>query len=464
MPACCRRLLLLILCVMAAPSFADSLPPSVDAAKAGDWALLQSLLEDGTDPDIAYGDGTTALHWASYHDHLDSARRLLEAGADVNATTDLGVTALWLAAENGSAVMVELLLQAGADPGIALRSGETPLVTAALTGNARVVSALLAAGADPNTILLRNQTALMWAANQQHAEVVKALLQYGADPNVRTETRTQYIKTEKPQDSHPDYKTWVEEGGYTPLMFAARAGDLASARELLAAGADVNAVSAFGISPAIMAVNGGNPGLLALLLDSGADIDESSSGHTALHAAVLRGDEAAVRVLLEHGADLEIRLTRATSVRRQSTDYHFHQAFVGATALWLAARFAEPAIMARLLQAGADPLVVTRVTYPAQRGLAENYQAEEGDITVLMAAVGMGHRRATPSWGSEERRAGRTGKDDEDYILEAVRLAIQAGVELNRQDAAGQSALAFAKARRYESVVALLTEAGAIDP
>ena len=458
-----RRLLLIASCMIFAPAHGNDMPPLVTAARSADWSMLQTLLGDGMDPDVVYGDGTSALHWASYHDEVDGARSLLAAGADVNASTDLGVTPLWLAAENGNEAMVELLLQAGADPRLSLRSGETPLVTAALTGNAKVVHLLLAAGADPDTILLRNQTALMWAANERHAEVVAALLQYGADPNLRTESRTQYMKTEKPQDSHPDYKTWVEEGGYTPLLFAARAGDLASAEALVSAGADINAVSAFGISPTIMAVHGGNTALLGMLLDGGARIDDASSGHTAVHAAVLRGDTAAVQVLVDHGADLEIQLTRATPVRRQSTDYHFHQAFVGATPLWLAARFAEPEIMSILLKAGANPHAVTMVSYPAQRGLAENYQAEEGEITVLMAAVGMGHRRATPSWGSLERREGRTGKDNETYALEATRLAIAAGVDLNRKDSAGQSALAFAKARRYESVVSLLTNAGATE-
>ena len=86
----------------------------VDLAKEQKWQELASLLEDGLNPNAIYGDGTTALHWASYHDNSDAIENLLSANANVNATTDLGVTPLWLAAENGNSDAVDILLQAQA--------------------------------------------------------------------------------------------------------------------------------------------------------------------------------------------------------------------------------------------------------------------------------------------------------------------------------------------------------------
>ena len=448
-----RKTLLLWLTLFVAQAFAQNMPPVVAAAKDSNWTMLQILLSDGAEVNAVYGDGSTALHWASYHDNIESVKLLLGAGADVNVNTDLGVTPLWLAAENGSAEVVELLLQQGADASAPLNSGETPVMTAARSGDGTVVRALLAAGASPNGAVSREQTALMWAANQGHAEVVEALLDFGADVNARTLVRTQYVKTEKPQDSPPSYKTWVEQGGNTALMFAARSGDLRSAQLLVAAGSDVNALSAFGTSPAIMAVHGGNAQLLAFLLDSDADPEDGSSGHTALHAAVLRGNYDAVKVLLEHGAQTEPLVERATPTRRQSADYHFHEALVGATPLWLAARFAEPQIMQLLLEHGADPLVVNDVSFAAQRSaaaltavaqrraeasgslnlapMAENYIAREGEISLLMAAVGMGHRRLGMSWGNADRRAGRLDQDRESFIYEAANIAVKAGVDVN---------------------------------
>ena len=132
----------------------------------------------------------------------------------------------------------------------------------------------------------------------------------------------------------------------------------------MAAGSDVNGLSAFGTSPTIMAIHGGNIELLGFLLESGADVESSASGHTALHAAVLRGSSEAVELLLDHGADIEAILEKPTPTRRQSADYSFHDSLIGATPLWLAARFTEPKLMTLLLERGADPLFVNNVTYP----------------------------------------------------------------------------------------------------
>ncbi len=441
-------------------SLAQNMPLVVSLAKEQNWEQLIALLEDGIEPNAIYGDGTTALHWASYHDNLDAVQALLNANADINATTDLGVTALWLAAENGSSHMVNQLLSAGANPSIPLLSGESIVMTAAQSGNGNVVRALLAAGADPNAAVTREQTALMWAANRGHHEAVAALVEYGADVHAESLVRNHYTKAEKEQDSSDEYKRWIELGGNNALMFATRSGSLESTRHLVRGGADVNSVNAFGTSPLIMAVHGGNIELIEYLITAGADIDAAQSGHTALHAAVLRGNLEAVSLLVTAGADLEIKVTDSTPVRRQSTDYNFHDALIGATPLWLAARFAEPTIMATLLDAGANANTINEVSYPAQN-MGENFIQEEGEISLLMAAVGMGHRRLRTSWWTPERRAGQLGRSRQEFILDSVTIAAQAGVDLNLQDATGQTALAFARDRRYESVVAFLEAIGA---
>lgn len=454
------KTLLLLFCLNSPVANAQNMPLVVELAKAAEWQQLTGLLRDGLDANAVYGDGSAALHWASYHDNPEAASALLSAGADVNASTDLGVTPLWLAAENGSLDMTRLLLNAGANPNEKLLSGETIVMTAAQSGNGAVVRALLDAGADPNGAVTREQTALMWAANRGHGEAVAALIEYGADIHARSLVREHYVKSEKEQDSNDVYKHWVQLGGNNPLMFAARSGELESARHLIAAGADVNAVNAFGTSPLILAVHSGNVDLIQLLIASGAKVDDIRSGHSAIHAAVLRGNLAAVKALVDAGADLEATVQKPTPVRRQSTDYNFHDALIGATPLWLAARFAEPQIMQALIDAGANVHASNAVTYPAQR-MGENFMVEEGEISLLMAAVGMGHRRLRVSWWTPERRAGQTGLSREEYILEAATIAAQAGIDPNLADAEGQTALAFAKARGYESVVTFLQAIGA---
>jgi ankyrin repeat protein len=377
----------------------------------------------------------------------------------VDSTTDLGVTPLWLAAQNGNLDLVNTLLSAGADPTIRLLSGETPVMTAAQAGNGAVVKVMLEAGADPNVSVTRDQTALMWAADRGHSDVVAALLEHGVDIEARSLVREHYVKSEKEQDSHPSYKYWIEQGGNTALMFAARSGDLRSTELLIEAGSNVNSVSAFGTSPVIMAVHGGSAELLNYLIERGANIESNESGHTALHAAVLRGNLKAVDVLIKHGANLEALLEKPTPVRRQSTDYNFHDSLLGATPLWLAARFSEPQIMKTLINAGANPLVVNHMAYPAQRR-GENFIRDEGEINLLMAATGMGHWRLRVSWGTPERREGQL-PDKESLILDSAIVALQAGADINAKDGEGQTVLAFSKQRNYDSVVQMLEAAGA---
>ncbi len=453
MPAGWRGLMALGSAVVLLGAGGRDIPPLVAGAKDADWDAVRTLVGQGVDVNTAYADGTTALHWASYWDNVEIADLLIRAGADVNAATDLGVTPLWPASQNGSASMVRRLLEAGGDPGAALLSGETLVMTAARSGNPDVVRGFLAAGADPNASATRGQTALMWAAGQNHSGVVEVLLEYGADVLARSDVRTQLMKTNKAQESHPDYHVWVEQGGNTALVFAARSGNLRSVELLVEAGAEVNQTAAFGISATITAVHSGDARLVEYLLEHGADPNSADAGYTALHAAILRGNEAAVRALLAHGAGPSARVQKATPTRRQSEEYHFHQAFVGATPFWLAARFSQPDVMRLLLEYDVDPLFVHDVSYPAGNR-ARQFVETEGAMTALMAAVGMGGSRLRGFYLPAPNEA-------ESVMLEAVRIAVESGVDVNAADASGQTAVDAARARGYESVVSFLVESGA---
>ncbi len=85
---------------------------------------LRALIQKSANVNATEEDGTTALHWASYRDDVESATMLIRAGAKVNAANDLGVTPLWTASQNGSDAMVRQLLEAGANPNLALLAGE----------------------------------------------------------------------------------------------------------------------------------------------------------------------------------------------------------------------------------------------------------------------------------------------------------------------------------------------------
>ena len=106
-------------------------------------------------------------------------------------------------------------------------------MTAARTGEPETVRTLLAHGADPNLReMTRGQTALMWAAANNHAAAIQVLAERGADINA---------KTDNPSPSPGRTFAYAPATGFSPLLFAVRAGHMDATRVLLAAGADGDA-------------------------------------------------------------------------------------------------------------------------------------------------------------------------------------------------------------------------------
>ncbi len=423
-------------------------PPLLDAAKNGDKDAVRSLLQKKADPNAAEADGTTALHWAAHNDNLESADLLIRAGGKVNAATDLGVTPLWLASENGSSAMVRKLLEAGANPNLALTAGETPLMVAARSGYPDAVEQLLAKGANANAHGARGQTALMWAVSQLHPEVVKVLIAHHADLNLKSDVFTDVMAV--PPHGYLPYNKAIPHGGETALMFAARVGDLASAKLLTAAGANVNDADAWGVSATTLAAHSGFTDFVLFLLDKGADPNAAPNGFNALHEAIMRRDEKMVAALLDHGADANAPLKTWTPTRRSSDDWNFDPALVGATPFWLASRFDEPGIMRLLVKHGADPKFVHHASWVAEQGFGQKERTEM--TTTLLAATGIGTGKPWVDAPRAEREA---------LALEAVKLVVDLGVDVNTPSSDGRTALDGAKAQRFETVAAFLTQKGA---
>ena len=191
-----------LLAMLLLPAAGDA--PLADAAMRGDRAGVQSLLAQKADVNAAQGDGTTALHWATYRDDLEMARMLIQAGADLKAKTRLGeMTSLFMAAKNGNRAMLELLLEAGDDANATSTTGTTPFMLAAASGKADAVTVLLDHEAAVNaTDITSGQTALMFAAARNRAEVVKVLAEHGADLNATS--RVNRIPTPENPDRNRD--------------------------------------------------------------------------------------------------------------------------------------------------------------------------------------------------------------------------------------------------------------------
>ena len=443
----------------------------VDAAARQDWQQVRNLLDEGADVNAPRADGVTALLWAAHWNDIGTVEFLLYAGADPNAADDHGVTPLMRASENASVAVARALLAAGANPSTAQTSGLTALMIAAGTGNRDVVRALLTHGAEVNAVT-RNSgvTALMWAVEAPHPDIVHVLLESAADVSVSSKK------------------------GFTPLLLAARNGDIELAQLLIAAGADVNQPGSDGTHALPLAIISGQDAFALFLLEQGADPRGTIDGVPALHAAAgdigtwlidwhrehggrrsvdaggrgLRGLSPerrlpVVEALLARGADPNAHIDKSAVVLSYigTTRYGvFEQNSVGtgdvrgATPLWVAAKSSNggglqgaqgptaryrydssPDIIRALLAAGADP----------------NLATDDG-TTPLMMAAGLGVRshqpltpRGVPSPSAEA----------------AVRVLVEAGVDVNAVNNGDFTALHGATFRGLNEVIQYLVEQGA---
>jgi ankyrin repeat protein len=409
-----------------------------------DKPAIRAVIATRVDVNAPEPDGTTPLHWAVNQDDPEIVDLLLRAGADAKSANRYGVTPLSLASTNGNATIIEMLLKAGADANTSLPEGETVLMTAARTGNVDAVNALLMHGANPNASETWHggQTALMWAAAEGHAAVIRALVARGADVHVRTKSN------------------------FTPFLFAVREGKIPAALALIDAGVDVNetllTVSRTpvpGPSALVLAVGNAHYELAAALLERGANPNAAAQGWTALHQITWTrrsgmGDNTPpppgsgnmdalelVRKLVVHGANLNARITKSPrnpdfgqcgfqTLSCLLTDFNV----MGATPFLMAARTADVPLMRLLADLGAD----THLTN------ADN-------TTALLAAAGVGTRNAREDPGTESE------------VLEAVKLTLELGGDVNAVDKNGDTAFHGAAAKQAPSVVPFLAKSGA-DP
>jgi len=248
----------------------------------------------------------------------ESKRTLADLGANLNlaalpetdvplkaeemrsADNGVGTTALVFAIINVHYDLAAVLIEKGANPNVLDLAGMGPLYAAA----------------DMNSLQwVQGRPAPILSDTLDGADIVRLLLQKGADANARLKTR--------PLKRHHDAGSTLNFGeGTTPLMRAARTGDVAVMKALLDGGANPFLTLPDGTNALLLAAGQGYGGVrgdgirivvptpedaagaVALLLERGVDIDSfNTAGNTALHAAIARGD-AVVKVLSSRHARL----------------------------------------------------------------------------------------------------------------------------------------------------------------
>jgi ankyrin repeat protein len=441
----------LILTLILAAALASS--PLIDAVKSGNVQRVRTLIKSGADVNQPEGDGATALHWAVDADAVDLVRVLLDAGASAQIANDLGITPLHLASANGNEKTMKWLLDKRANANAAAASGVTPLMEAARAGSVDAVRLLLAHGAQVNAREpARGQTALMWAVSRQRPEIVKVLLENHADVQARTEARPVMVMLDRGprravKTSAQDARE-IQAGGSTALILAAQNGDTASARLLLAAGANPNDVAADGKSALVTAAFSGNTDVARLLLTSGADPNTAGAGYTALHSAALRGDVVLVKALIEKGANPNATLTKGSPVRRFGSQWALPTPFSGGTPLVVAAVYLETEVMRALIEGGAKA----------------DAMLPDGVSALQLAAGAPIDKEARPS---DLKRFNVIDNDTPeiprpaDHVEAAVRVLLDAGASVTHASDNGDTALHAAAGANQPMVIELLVQRGA---
>jgi ankyrin repeat protein len=465
--------------------------PLAMASLYGSTAMVDRLLNAGADATQRGMNGETMMMLAARNGNPDVIKRLAGAGADVNAREAMrGTTALMWAAEQRHPAAVKMLLELGADhaaktgPAGLPRNYMAPRVnTAAVKDAARRYAAAAAAGRTYEQQLEYEASHGMKIslgfrgvlnAGGQRTEAT-APPPTAAAPSAGAPASSA-APIPPPAPARPPAATSVATpagapanappapagdddadviiaglvgsggGGLTPLTFAAREGDLESAKHLLDAGADINQTTEYGWTPLLTATNNRHYKLGAFLMARGANASlANKGGWTPLYLATdnrnIEGGDYPVpkpdmdhleyiRLLLDHGADPNARAKDNTLTRTIFTMQWFYEA--GCTPFIRAAQSSDTALMQLLLDYGADPFMTT----------------DNGD-SALTAAGGIG-------W-VEGVTYERSVKEN----VEAMRMLLDLGLDPNSANKEGRTAMMGAALKGRNDVIQMLVEHGA---
>ena len=345
------------------------------------------------------------LAGAAAAENLRDMDVLLSRGADPDERDGTGQTPLVYAVLSGRSEIVERMLATTADPDRPGRNGLTPLMAAVNTGREDLLVLLLSAGADPGRIgnIPESASPLSIAINRGAFSMARRLFDAGADPG---RLKTQDAGSDPLDlpiiDTPVDLRLWqdladIRDSADSPdwnarsdgrdtwvLHRSARENNWREARTALDEKAEVNAADERGVTALMSAAWHGNPAMVSLLLQRGADPAlMDNRGRTALAYAAASGHRRVLETLLDLPAVLEPE-------RRGDLD-GLHQ-----SPLYYALITGRPAVLKTLVDAG----------------VSAGVPDEEG-ITLLMIAAWLGDLQGVRvllpiSDGGQRDRAGRS--------------------------------------------------------
>jgi cytohesin len=276
------------------------------------YLAIRSLESEVADQLIKKGADTSHICVASYAGDLPKVKALIADGTSVNAKDEEGFGPLHAAAGGGHKEIVEYLLSRGADPEAQVRSGWTALGFAAADNHMETVELLRSQGIDAGTGVSKLLPIIAW---QGYTDAAKYLIALGADVNINNGAPL-YAAAEA---GHKDMVELLAANnanvnlpeGWTPLCAAVSIDRPDIVACLIEAGADVDTGNWTALQQVPDSCKGTE--MAELLIEAGADVNRR--GYTPLHCALdnyrivdgkMIWEEDLTRLLLAKGANPNI--------------------------------------------------------------------------------------------------------------------------------------------------------------
>ncbi len=291
--------------------------------------IMKMLIDRGADVNAKDDEGNTALSVASGRGNVENVIFLYDNGADIDIKDDEGVSPIIYALYNDQSNVIKFLLEKGAEDINAIYDGETILTEAVKERELEIIKILLSRpDAEVNVQDGDGWTALHWAVENSDTEIVKLLLSHPKNdksiPNNEGKLPYDLAKTEEMREllnpnlsesfeSYDPYELMITPPNVKAEMIIREIGkdepNLNLISDLIVLGANLEWKDDYGYTPLIQAARFGEVGIIRTLIDKKVDLDaQNDNGWTALHmiASVHWGKEEAAKMLIAAGARKDI--------------------------------------------------------------------------------------------------------------------------------------------------------------
>ena len=389
----------------------------IRAAETGDIPTVQRLVRVGADINGRDAQGRTPVMAATQGNRVDTVRALIQMGADINIRDSRLDNPFLYAGAEGLMEILRLTIEAKADTTLTNRFGGTALIPAAERGHVEIVNELLTrTDVDVNHVNNLGWTALLEAivlgnGGEKHQRIVQLLVDHGANINIPDKEGVTPLKHAQTRGFKEIERILLKavagaNDRDAELITAAKRGDFATAKKLLAQGASVHARDDKGVTALIAAAYRNDLAIADLLIQAGADVNvQDKTGQSAYLIPTADGYLELLKRTLQAGADV-----------------HSLDSYNG-TGLIRAADRGHVDIIRELLKTDIKIDHVNRLGW-----------------TALLEAIILG--------------------DGGPRHTEVVRLLVEAGANVNLADGQGVTPLAHAQRREFSQMVAILKGAG----